>query len=81
MSTDELIRLEKYRKMLEANDVSHDWFYLQADGTYNSVNNENFTVEQIGMIAKAGGYKTTNESGMYININEVSPEEIHLIIV
>lgn len=57
MSTDELIRLEKYRKMLEANKVSHDWFYLQSDGTYNSVNNENFTVKQIGIIAKAGGMK------------------------
>lgn len=81
MSTDELIRLEKYRKMLVANDVAHDWFYLQSDGTYNSVNNENFTVEQIGIIAKAGGYDTTDESGMFINISEVSPEEIHLIII
>ena len=79
--TPETLRLENYNRMLKANDVSHDWFYLQADGTYNSVNNENFTVEQIDIIAKAGGYDTTDESGMYINISEVSPEEIHLIIV
>lgn len=79
METTELLRLANYRKMLVKNDVTHDWFYLQADGTYNSVNNENFTVEQIGIIAKAGGYDTTDESGAEIDIETDAPEEIHLI--
>nr|HMS43710.1 hypothetical protein [Pyrinomonadaceae bacterium] len=79
--TPEKLRLENYNRMLKKNNVARDWFYKQSDGTYSSVNNENFTVQQIGIIAKAGGYDTTDESGMYINISEVQPEEIHLIIL
>lgn len=77
--TDDVLRIEKYNRMLKRNNVAHDWFYRQKDGTYNSVDNENFTREQINIIAKAGGYSLTDESGMYIE--KSSPKEIHLLIV
>lgn len=80
MGTNEATRA--YCQMLKANGVTHDWFYLQADGTYNSVNNENFTPEQIGMIAKAGGYDMVDENGNEIDLElDEYSEEIHLLII
>jgi hypothetical protein len=81
MEKEEVLRLDKYVAFLEANDIPWDWFDKQPDGTYKSPSGDIFTVAQIKLIAKSGGFETMDETGRIIDLDKDAPDTIHIQIL